>query len=675
MQTTLVFYLFIALVVSISIAYFQYYFKVKNKIKQTRLLFFLKTLSVFLLFLLLINPKIENLKTTNEKPVLSLLIDNSSSLSFFKEENNVANFIKNIQTNNDLSKKFDIESFTFGSELKILDSLHFIEGQTNISQAIQEVNQLQQGKIAPVLLITDGNQTIGQDYEFTKSNQPIYPIVFGDTTAYADVKISQLNVNKYSYIKNRFPVEVILNYEGDSDVTTQFSIYKKGKTVFRKNLRFSKVKKSATITASLTSTEEGTQYYTASVAKIDNEKNTKNNSKSFSVEVIDEQTKVLLLTSIKHPDLGAFKKAIESNKQRSVEIRSINDFNTSLEEYQLVILYQPNNKYNDIVNSITEKNIDYFLVSGAATDWDFINKKQLGFVKNAINETENYGAIYNDGFLTFLQNDIGFGNLPPLKDKFGDVNISKEHQTILFQSINGVQTQRPLLATIDANNQKSAILMGEGIWRWRANSFLKTNSFEDFDKLIGNIVQYLASNKKRSRLEINAESLYPANTTIKIAAFYTDKNYQFDARANLELEITNLETKQIKKVPFSLWNNSFHAEIEDLSSGDYSYKVSVIGQKIQKNGRFKISDYKIEEQFTNANVSKLQNFAANNNGKVFYKNQSDTLIIELLENPSYYTVQKASIQQENLIDWKWILIIVAVLLSTEWFVRKYFGKI
>ena len=675
LQSTLILFSILALLLSISIAYFQYYYQIKNSIKVTPILFVLKATSLFLLLLLFINPTIEKTEITNIKPVLSVLVDNSKSTSFFKEDKNVADFLQLIDKNGKLNKKFDIQKFTFGTSLQILDSLSFDDGQTNISDGILGVQNLQEDKISPIILISDGNQTIGQDYEFINSIQPIYPVVIGDTTTYVDVKITQLNVNKYSYIKNKFPVEVILNYEGREKVNTQFSIFSEGKSVFRKNVSFSSDKRSATILANLTSTKEGLQYYTASISKINNEKNIKNNSKSFSVEVIDEQTKVLILTSVLHPDLGAFKKSIESNKQRSVAIFTIDKFTQQLEDYQLVILYQPNNSFNSVFSKIKENNSNYLLVSGAHTDWNFINQKTLGFRKNAINQTENYGAIYNDAFLTFLQEDIGFNNYPPLLDKFGEVSITKEHQVLLSQNINGVQTQQPLVATFDVNNQKSAILLGEGIWKWRAASFLNSNSFEDFDKFTGNLVQFLASNKKRNRLEVNSESLYPANSTINISAFYTDKNYQFDARASLEISITNTETNEVLKVPFSLINNSYQTEIENLASGDYTYKVSVSGQNINKYGRFKITDYEVEEQFTNANVNKLQRLADKTGGKLFYTNQFDEITKELLEDESFYTVQKSSTKQENLIDWRWILFIVIGLFTVEWFIRKYHGKI
>jgi hypothetical protein len=661
--------------IALSVAYFQYFHKEKNKLKVINLLFGLKTMSVFLLILLLINPSIEKIEIENEKPTLSILVDNSKSVSFFKEGKTVNDFVFNLQNNNDLTTKFSLKEFVFGKNLQVLDSLSFLDNETNISEAIIGVNELEKDKIGPIILITDGNQTLGTAYEFLNSKHPIYPVIIGDTTKYVDLKIAQLNVNKYSYIQNKFPVEVILNYEGTETVKTQFSIFSDGKTIFRENVSFSSDKKSATITANITSKKEGLQYYTASLNTLNNEKNTKNNSKSFSVEVINEQTKVLILSSVLHPDIGALKKSIESNKQRSVAIFMIDEFKGQINDYKLVILYQVNNKFNKVVSQLNETDSNYLLISGANTDWNFINKQQLGFSKNAISQTENYGAIFNNSFLTFLQEDIAFNNFPLLKDNFGEVLISKEHQTLLYQKVNGIETNQPLLTTFDENNQKSAVLFGEGIWKWRAVSFLNSNSFEEFDKFTGSLVQYLSSNKKRDRLEINANTIYPANSTINITAFYTDRNYQFDARAALEIAIKNTATKEVKKVPFSLVNNSYQVEIENLIAGDYSYEVSVIGLDIKNTGRFKITEYQIEEQFTNANVNKLQQLATKTGGKLFYKNQMTDLTKQLLENESYYTLQKSSVKQQNLIDWKWILFLVITLFTAEWFIRKYYGKI
>ncbi|WP_158837739.1 VWA domain-containing protein [Polaribacter sp. L3A8] len=632
-------------------------------------------MSLFLLLLLLINPTIKSIENENIKPVLTVLVDDSKSIPFFKEDKNISLFLQEIQNDRSIADKFDINAFSFGRKLNRLDSLSFLDRETNIYKAITTVNQLYEHKIAPIVLLTDGNQTIGNDYEFINAKQKIYPVVFGDTTLYKDLKISQLSVNKYSYIKNKFPVEVLLNYEGKENVISQFSIVKKGKTVFTKQVQFSATDNSKTITTNLTSTKEGLQYYTASIRKIEGEKNTKNNVKSFSVEVIDEQTKVLILASVLHPDLGTLKKSIESNKQRAVSVFLIDDFKSQINDYQLIMLYQPNNKFNKVLIDIKTSNSNYFLISGANSDWNFINKKQLGVSKKVLHQTENYGAFFSNSFLTFLQKDIGFNQFPPLKDQFGEVAISREYQTLLFQNINGLQTKQPLLATLEINNQKSAILLGEGLWRWRAASFLNSNSFQDFDTFIGNLVQYLASTKKRNRLDVHAESLYSDAAVIDISAFYLDKNYQFDARASLEIAITNTDTKKETKIPFSLMNNSYQTEIENLGPGDYSYIVSVIGQQIKKHGKFKVTANQIEEQFTNADSKKLLKLADKSGGKLYFKDEVEKLKKAILADKSFYTTQKSIVKEQHLIDWQWVLFFVIALLTVEWFVRKYYGKI
>ncbi len=139
-------------------------------------------------------------------------------------------------------------------------------------------------------------------------------------------------------------------------------------------------------------------------------------------------------------------------------------------------------------------------------------------------------------FLTFGQKEISFESFPPLDDLFGNINMTSKFDALLFQNIAGFKTQTPLLATFETDTQKSVVLFGEGIWKWRASSFLNTGSFQDFDAFLANLIQYLASTKKRERLSLNYDALYPANTPIAINAFYVDKNYQFDVRAKLNLK-------------------------------------------------------------------------------------------------------------------------------------------
>jgi len=675
LQIISIIYILGALLFSLAVSWLLYFYKLKEFIKIDYFLFSLRGTSIFLLLLLLINPTIERQELITEKPILSVLVDNSLSVQHFKSKKNVTNFISQIRKNSAIKKKFDTQFFKFGENISILDSLSFLENQTNIYKAIGRVEALQKNTVAPILLITDGNQTTGNLYPFIKTKKNVFPLIIGDTIPKSDVRITQINANKYSYLKNRFPVEARIIYDGSKAVKTQFTIEHKGIIVFRKNLLLSPTNSVETVSATVESTKEGVQYYKTYVKKIENEENLENNSNTFSVEVLNEQTKILLLTSVLHPDIGVLKKAIETNKQRSVTISLTNNFKGELADYQLVILYQPTVNFKPFFKLIQKTNANYFVITGINTNWNFLNEIQSNYYKNVANQSEEFGAIFNNGFLTFGQKDISFESFPPLEDAFGSVNMMSKFDALLFQNIVGFKTKTPLLATFENDSQKSAVLFGEGIWKWRAASFMNSGSFQDFDEFLASMIQYLASTKKRERLTLQYDALHSANVPISINAFYVDKNYQFDARAKLNLKLINTVTNVTQNVSFSLLNNSFEAVLEELLFGEYRFEVTVENQPIRKTGQFKITSYQIEEQFTNANQKELKLLANNTEGKVYYPSENKQIINDLIADRRYVTTQRSKTVSEQLIDWEFILILSILFFAVEWFVRKYIGKI
>ena len=253
--------------------------------------------------------------------------------------------------------------------------------------------------------------------------------------------------------------------------------------------------------------------------------------------------------------------------------------------------------------------------------------------------------------------------------------FSQPYESFLFQSINGIESDQPLLASLSNSNQKSLFILGEGLWKWRSFIFRKQNNFEEFDQFVNTLVQYSARTKDKSRLNIEYDALYPANSTIIIQADYLDETLKFDPRVNLEMKLTNKDAKKEISLPFSLEENRYELEINNLNAGNYEFRVNVGGTNVSKRGRFSISEYSVEEQFSNANRNNMTIIATNTNGKVYYKNQINNLVDDLVQNKSFYTIQKIQKTTRRLIEWQWILFVIVSLLSLEWFIRKYFGKI
>ncbi|MEC3908074.1 VWA domain-containing protein [Tamlana sp. 2201CG12-4] len=645
--------------------------------KLNMLFSFLRFLSYFAILLLLINPSFDQIKLTVEKPNLVIAIDNSSSIKHLKQDQKTNVLINTLKSNKDLQEKFNVEWYTFGETFKPSDSVSFSEKQTNISNAFNQLSQIYKQSTSPTLLITDGNQTYGQDYEFVTNTYPqaIYPIILGDTISHMDLKIQQLNVNKYAYLKNNFPVEVILVYSGNDQVESKFEVTDGDRTVYSKPIRFSKANNSELINFTLSANSVGVMNYKASITPLENEKNKVNNTKNFAVEVINQKTKIAIVSDFSHPDIGALKKSIESNEQRFVSIVNPKDILNQIDDFQLVIIYQPNNSFKDLYAKMAIENKNTFVIVGAKTDLGFVNRSAKAYSMNITNQYESYQAKLNDGYMPFLIDDIDFESFPPLYSNYGAVKFSAPFETILYKKVNEVTVNEPLLATIETGTQRSAILFGENVWQWRAQSYLNNNSFIEFDNFIGKLIQYLASDKKKSRLNLDYQSFYNGNTSVVIKAEIFDNNYVFDTRETLNITVVDKVTNENKTFPLILKNNYYQVDLSSLEASKYSFTIRATNENIAKSGSFQIVEYDVEQQFLNADVTKLEQLATNSSGVSYFVDDASGLISDLLNDERYVSVQKSNKNTIPLIDWKYLLAIIAISLGLEWFLRKYNGLI
>lgn len=677
MTTETILYIIIAGVLSLALAIFMYGYKSKQTGYLRWVFGTLRFLVLFALLLLIINPKFESQTYSIEKPKLPVLLDNSASVSELNQNKNTLDVLQRIKDDKELNDKFDVSYFSFGSEFRENDSLSFDEKNTDISTALSSIEEIFKGQMAPTILVSDGNQTLGKDYEFSTVNYKnhIYPIVLGDSIKYTDLKIEKLNTNRYVFLKNQFPVEVILGYSGTTSVNTEFVVSQGNTSVYRTPVSFSPDETSRTLNFTLPANSVGLQKYSAQIIPLEEEKNKTNNAKQFAVEVIDQATNVLIVSKLTHPDLGALKKSITTNEQRTVNIKNPSEATSILNDYQLVILYQPDRSFSNVFSEIEKLKKNTWVFSGLETDWNFLNRAQANFTKKATLKREEIQAELNPNYGTFAVEDIGFDDFPPLYTSFGTLEINVSHETIMEQTVDRFANENPLLATMEENGKRDAIWDGEGFWRWRARSFIQNGNFQDFDNFIGNLIQYMASNKRRNRLEVSAETFYYNNNPIKISAQYFDKNYNFDDRASLKIKVRNEETEEENVFPMLLRSNYYEVDLSSLSAGEYEFTVSVSNESVSRSGNFTILEFNVEQQFLNADVSKLNRLAQSSGGQEYFIAQSDELIDSLINNPEYKNIQKEEQKTLALIDWKYLLAIIVILLSAEWFIRKYNGLI
>lgn len=673
MTTTTILFLLLSVIIAAGLSFYQYLYKVKNQSKLYWFLAFLRFISLFSIFLLLINPIISRKITEIKKTPLPIVVDNSKSISELKATKEAAELYLKIAENKAITEKYDVQLFSFDDEFKSLEKLDFKGNQSHIDGVANNLKQLYRSTKYPIVLFTDGNQTMGNDYVFSfQENTSVLPVVLGDTTTVFDLKINQINVNKYAFFKNKFPVEVFLQYNGNQTISTTFAIQNGSQTVYKQAVTFSKDKKAQSISVLLNSDKVGIAKYKAVISSNVKEKNTVNNAKNFAVEVIDQRSEIALISAINHPDLGALKRSIETNQQRKVSIVNPNEIK-SLQGYNVLILYQPNASFQSVFEQNKAAQINTFIITGTATDFSFLNKMQEDLMFKMSAQKEDYLATFDSNFNLFAQSNIGFENFPPLEHNFGAISIKSNVNTLLSARIRNVQLPNPLLTFTENGSKRNAYLLGENIWKWRLENHLTKKSFDDFDLFTDKIIQFLVSNASKKNLNVSYESFYNSGENIEIIAEYFNKNYEFDDKAQLTIQVVNSKTKAAKKYDLLKATNSFKVNLDGLEAGNYTFKVTEKQSNSSFSGSFEVLDFEIEKQFVNPDKNRLEQLASNTNGAVFYPNQIEKLILSLIENENYIPTQKETIKKTPLIDWIWLLILVVLSLATEWFVRKYNG--
>ncbi|HKJ06938.1 MAG TPA: hypothetical protein VJ970_05685, partial [Flavobacteriaceae bacterium] len=133
--------------------------------------------------------------------------------------------------------------------------------------------------------------------------------------------------------------------------------------------------------------------------------------------------------------------------------------------------------------------------------------------------------------------------------------------------------------------------------------------------------------------------------------------------------------KVVKKIPFSVLKSSFNAVVSNLPPDVYTYKVTIDNETFTSSGSFKVIPFNIEEQLVNSKTQELEVVSLNSSGQLFLAGEVNELIQQLVKNEKLKSVVTSTYKTKPLIDWYWLLFIIITLLSFEWFLRKYLGKI
>jgi len=324
---------------------------------------------------------------------------------------------------------------------------------------------------------------------------------------------------------------------------------------------------------------------------------------------------------------------------------------------------------------IKKRKLNFFLISGLSTDFNFLNNVQNDFsVENGYPEQEVFG-ILNNGFTKFEISDFDTTNFPPLLSNSGPIDFNVSHELLMSMEIKGLELDQPLLVVSEKETRKNAILFGEGLWKWRVQSFKNSGTFENFDTFIGKLLRFMVNTNNKDRLNLEYNKEYEGSGNVIITASYFDEAFIFNPNAFLTMTVDNTNTNQSTSMPMILRNGYYEADLTNLPPGKYSFKVNVKNENITKSGTFEISEFNVENQFVSSNYQKMMALSSSSKGGHYLASNISGLINKLSTDQQYLPTQKSTENIVSLIDFKILMALIVLFFVVEWFLRKYNGLI
>ena len=645
----------------------------------------LRSSALILLGILLYGILLETTESKTEKPVFITLLDNSSSMLNYSDSSSVKSKIDSFQKGlkTKYGKRFDFKTYVVDGDLKDNDQYDFSGSVTNLNLGFNHIyNQFFNRNIGGICFVSDGNYNKGNSPKYVSekiSLTPIFSVGVGDTIQKRDQLIRNVAANDIAFFKNQFPIEIDIEANKMGTSSCELELYRNDKVIATEKLTYTgKDFDFRHVTFLVDANQIGFVNYTVKLRHLDDESSYENNERSVYIEVIDSRSKVLILSKVPHPDVPAIKSVIETDENLEVESKLISKWDGSFKDVELLILHGAGVSSNvELIRQANAINLPIFYFVTAASSKSNIDKLNIGLSIPNDRRMDQVQGYLSEGFQLFELSEKAqklLEKAPPIHVKFGDVKIDGG-STLISQRLGPVKKKGPILFFGKNTKSKFGVFIGEGLWKWKFSEFRSAKNNSGFNEIIQKSIQYLVVKKNSDPLRINLPKRFNINDEVLINAEFYNSVLEQITTPDINF---NLEDEDERNIPYVFAKNAknYRISLGKLKAGKYKWSADTKfdGKKYTKEGVFIVEDVSLEALSTSADHNLLKTIASNSNGKFYEIGSMDQLLTDIGNRKDIVNISYDETDYSDLIDWKWLCLLVIVFLSTEWFIRRYSGS-
>jgi hypothetical protein len=188
-------------------------------------------------------------------------------------------------------------------------------------------------------------------------------------------------------------------------------------------------------------------------------------------------------------------------------------------------------------------------------------------------------------------------------------------------------------------------------------------------------VQYLTLKEDKRKFRVTLDqNIFNENEAVSFGAELYNDNYELTNAPDVAMSVRNAQGKEFLYT-FNKLGKAYTLNAGILPVGNYTFRstTNFNGQKLLYEGRFSVQPIQLELFATTANHAALRQLSTQYGGETVLPANLASIAEKIKTSGKIKPVIYQSTRTNPLINLKWIFLLLAGLLSLEWFLRRYFG--
>jgi hypothetical protein len=679
----------------------------------------LRFLALTIICLLLFEPVLQQVRSTERPPVLAVLVDESESMQVVTsgDASPGAAVARDsvrplLETLTDEDAPGAARVFGAGPSLRALstptaDSLRFEGQRTDLAGALQAVPERLRGtNLDGIVLVSDGQYNTGRNplRVADRSPVPIHTVTVGDTTRRRDLRLRSIATNERAYLDSEVPVRATLSAQGAEGESVAVTLEQNGETLDRRTVRLPRGTGEVSVDLTFSPSTTGRQRLTVRAAALADEATPRNNAQTVSLRVLDSRRQVLLLGAAPSPSFTALRRVYDRTADTETTARVPTRDGTFLEgplpddlsSFDVVVCAGfpsapvPDAVVERVATQIEDGTPALFVldrqtdlgawrehfasVLPAAPGTPSSEAQEASFT---VAEGQRQHPIYriDNADLRLLD------RLPPLRTRSiwtpaPDARVLATGAPSAGEGASG-EASPPLLVVRSRAGLRTAALLGTGVWRWALLPSQLNSAAPLWPGLASNLLRWVGTEADDAPVRVRpTATTFDGTEPVGLTGQVYDESRQPVPDATVDVTVTDSAGTEYPYTMEPVGQGRYTLDVGTLPEGPYRYTARARRGGAQlgtDTGSFSVAPLRLEYQAPRADPVLMRQIASRSGGAAHTAATAEQLPDFLARSASFSpeTIRESS--EAELWRTSLFLGVLLLLLASEWTLRKYLG--